>query len=104
VLTGARGFIRTELGRRIRAKRIPELEFRADHGSEYSLKIQEVLRDLGLSREETRETGADAEGQADADGRVEPESRVEPEGGAEPTGRAEPESRADTENRPSAEE
>src|SRR5262245_10515930 len=45
-LVRAKGFIRTELGRRIRLRFMPELEFRADHSTEQGLRMQSLLRDL----------------------------------------------------------
>lgn len=45
-LDHAKGFIRTELGRRIRLRFFPELEFRADRSTEQGLRMQALLRDL----------------------------------------------------------
>ncbi len=48
VLVGARSFLRTELGKRLTLRRTPELIFRADHGIAYSMRIAQILRELGL--------------------------------------------------------
>jgi ribosome-binding factor A len=45
-LDRAKGFIRTELGRRIRLRFTPELEFRPDRSTEHGLRVQTLLRDL----------------------------------------------------------
>jgi ribosome-binding factor A len=45
-LVRAKGFIRTELSRRIRLRFMPELDFRADHSTEHALRMQALLRDL----------------------------------------------------------
>ena len=45
-LNRARGFIRTELGRRIRLRFVPELDFRPDHSTERGLRMESLLRDL----------------------------------------------------------
>jgi ribosome-binding factor A len=49
VLSGldrAAGYLRGELGRRLKLKRVPELSFRADHSSQESAHLQELLNDL----------------------------------------------------------
>jgi ribosome-binding factor A len=45
-LDRAKGFIRTELGRRIRLRFTPDLEFRADRSTQQGLWVQALLRDL----------------------------------------------------------
>jgi ribosome-binding factor A len=45
-LDRAKGFIRTELGRRIRLRFTPDLEFRADRSTQQGLRVQALLRDL----------------------------------------------------------
>jgi ribosome-binding factor A len=42
-LLRARGFLRTELGHRLRLRLVPELSFRPDHSAEEGLRIQELL-------------------------------------------------------------
>lgn len=42
-LDSALGFIRRLIGQRIRLRFTPELVFKEDHSSEYSIKIEEVL-------------------------------------------------------------
>ena len=48
VLHGATRAVRAELSRRIRAKRVPEITFHADHSIEYSVRIGQTLRELGF--------------------------------------------------------
>src|SRR5262245_27788701 len=43
-LENAQGFIRTELGRRIRLRRIPEILFRLDESIERGARVQHLLR------------------------------------------------------------
>jgi ribosome-binding factor A len=45
-LEHARGFIRTELGRRIRLRHTPELYFRPDRSAENAIRISELLEEL----------------------------------------------------------
>lgn len=45
-LRKASGFIRSELGKRIRLRLTPELIFQLDTSLDYSTRIQEVLRDI----------------------------------------------------------
>lgn len=42
----ATGFIRAEIGRRIRLRRTPELHFKLDTSLDYSTRITKVLRDI----------------------------------------------------------
>ena len=53
----AKGFIRTELGKRLRLKFTPELHFRLDRSAEASFRIAKVLRKL--HREEEGDGGPD---------------------------------------------
>ncbi len=45
-LTSARGYVRRELGRRIRLRYTPEIIFRFDPSIEYAVHIGEVIRQL----------------------------------------------------------
>ncbi len=45
-LEHARGFIRTELSRRIRLRHTPELHFRPDRSAEHAIRISEILGEL----------------------------------------------------------
>jgi ribosome-binding factor A len=45
-LVHARGFLRTELGRRLRLRTVPELQFRPDRSIAQGLRIQELLNRL----------------------------------------------------------
>jgi ribosome-binding factor A len=47
-LIRAGSFVRSELARRLRVRRVPELTFRADQGIQYSLRLQQILKELGL--------------------------------------------------------
>ena len=46
VLERASGFIRGELGRRIRMRHVPEIGFQYDNSMEYGARIDEILRNL----------------------------------------------------------
>ncbi|WP_018132516.1 30S ribosome-binding factor RbfA [Effusibacillus pohliae] len=52
-LRKATGFIRSEVGRRIRLRLTPEILFELDTSLEYSTRIQEVLREINSDREES---------------------------------------------------
>ncbi len=45
-LSSAAGYIRHELGRHLRLRRVPELVFVLDHGPEEALKIDAMLQKL----------------------------------------------------------
>ncbi|AVO02395.1 30S ribosome-binding factor RbfA [Staphylococcus simulans] len=45
-LEKARGFIKAELGSRLRLRTIPELYFEYDHSIEYGNKIERMIQDL----------------------------------------------------------
>jgi ribosome-binding factor A len=49
VLSRARNAVRAELARRLRSRKAPEIVFRADHSVEASLRIGQILKELGLS-------------------------------------------------------
>jgi ribosome-binding factor A len=48
ILDKAKGFIRHEIGKRIRLRHIPEIEFHLDRTLEYSARIEGMLKKLGL--------------------------------------------------------
>jgi ribosome-binding factor A len=58
-LQKASGFIRSEIGRRIRLRRTPELHFKLDTSLDYSTRISEVLKDI--KGEEQDESSAQSE-------------------------------------------
>lgn len=49
----ARGFLRSQLARRLRLRVVPELHFELDRGPEHSLRIAELLDRLGGERDDT---------------------------------------------------
>ncbi len=52
-LERARGFIRSEIGNRIRLRVTPELQFRLDQSIDYSARIEHVLHEI-LPRDDAR--------------------------------------------------
>ena len=48
-LKGATGFIRGQLGRRLKLKQVPQVAFKIDESAEHSIKISKMLRDLGIN-------------------------------------------------------
>lgn len=60
-LSSAAGYLRGELGRRLRVRRAPELVFILDHGAEEAQKIEELLRKL-KSEPGNRSSGFGEEG------------------------------------------
>lgn len=55
-LTRALGFIRGEVGRRLRMRLTPEIAFKLDESGDYSMRIEGVLRDLKSSHTATTPT------------------------------------------------
>lgn len=51
-LRKAVGFIRSEVGKRVRLRLTPEVIFQLDTSLDYSTRIQEVLRDIRSEQEE----------------------------------------------------
>ncbi|HLR61850.1 MAG TPA: 30S ribosome-binding factor RbfA [Lentibacillus sp.] len=45
-LAKAKGFIRSEIGKRIRLRKTPEITFEFDESLEHGNRIEEILRDL----------------------------------------------------------
>ncbi len=56
ILERAGAFIRTELGRRIRLRQTPELQFKLDHSLEHSQRVMDLLR--GIEQEGAAEPPA----------------------------------------------
>ena len=50
-LENASGFIRTQIGKRIRLRHIPELHFVSDQSIEYGAHINEVLKNINSLKE-----------------------------------------------------
>ncbi|MCM3637834.1 30S ribosome-binding factor RbfA [Sporosarcina luteola] len=50
-LTKAKGFIRTEIGQRIRLRKTPEIEFAFDDSVEYGNRIESLLRQVNSEEE-----------------------------------------------------
>ncbi|MGV3488293.1 MAG: 30S ribosome-binding factor RbfA [Tuberibacillus sp.] len=50
-LSQAKGFIRSEIGKRIRLRKTPELEFKVDESIEYGNRINKILHDLNKNEE-----------------------------------------------------
>ncbi len=57
----AKGFIRRELGRRMRLKFVPEIVFRIDKSIEYGNRIERILREIeGCQKSETTDNVDDS--------------------------------------------
>lgn len=61
-LDRARGFIRTEIGRRIRLRLTPEIQFALDESLDYSMKIGRVLHEI-FPQSETDGEKRDSDGE-----------------------------------------
>ena len=48
VLTRASGFIRSEIGKAIRIRYVPEISFKYDHSIEHGAHISKLLREVGV--------------------------------------------------------
>lgn len=62
------GFLRSQIGRRIRLRHVPELQFVLDDTLERSARIEQLLRESGVSAEEPGDPAADADDGADDGG------------------------------------
>ena len=51
----ASGYIRRELGQRLRLRHVPEMHFKATDSIEYSANISKILNDLPLPKEDGQE-------------------------------------------------
>ena len=56
-LNSAKGYVRKELGRRMRLKHTPEIVFQFDPSIEYAIHIGEVIHQLKQGREEKEDEG-----------------------------------------------
>jgi ribosome-binding factor A len=56
-LNSAKGYVRKELGRRIRMKYTPEITFQFDPSIEYAIHIGEVIEQIRKEREEKEDEG-----------------------------------------------
>jgi len=56
-LNSAKGYVRKELGRRIRMKYTPEISFQFDPSIEYAIHIGEVIEQIRKEREEKEDEG-----------------------------------------------
>ena len=54
-LNSAKGYVRKELGRRIRMKYTPEISFQFDPSIEYAIHIGEIIEQIRKEREEKKE-------------------------------------------------
>ena len=54
-LKPASGYIRRELGQRLRLRHVPEMHFKATDSIEYSANISKILNDLPLPKEDGQE-------------------------------------------------
>lgn len=55
-LTKATGFIRSEIGRRIRLRKTPEIYFEFDESLEYGSRIESILKEL---KKDNKQNGED---------------------------------------------
>lgn len=51
-LKSAKGFIRNEIGRKIKLRHVPDLVFKIDHSMEYGRHISEIIDDLDIKHDE----------------------------------------------------
>jgi ribosome-binding factor A len=56
-LNSAKGYVRRELGRRIRLRYTPDIMFQFDPSIEYAIRIGEVIEQLKQDREKNEEGG-----------------------------------------------
>jgi ribosome-binding factor A len=58
-LDAAASYLRTELGRRLRVRRVPELSFRLDEALEHAMRIERLLGEVLPPRDERGPESAD---------------------------------------------
>lgn len=58
-LDSSLGFIRRLIARRVRLRFTPELMFREDHSSEYSVEIEKILNEIKEQDEPKKDSGRD---------------------------------------------
>jgi len=51
-LESARGYMRSELGKHLRLKYLPEIEFVLEHGTEEALRLANLIREVASEMEE----------------------------------------------------
>ncbi|HEY5502563.1 MAG TPA: 30S ribosome-binding factor RbfA [Candidatus Anoxymicrobiaceae bacterium] len=51
-LESARGYMRSELGKHLRLKYLPEIEFVLEHGTEEALRLANLMREVASEMEE----------------------------------------------------
>jgi len=56
-LESAKGYVRRELGRRLRLRYTPEIVFQFDPSIEYAIHMEEVIRDIHRGKEPDGEEG-----------------------------------------------
>ncbi len=60
-LESSLGFIRRLIARRVRLRFAPELMFREDHSSEFSIKIEKIINAIKEQDEPEKDSGTDKE-------------------------------------------
>jgi len=55
-LQSAKGYMRSELGKHLRIKYLPEVEFELEHGSEEALRLSELMREVADDLQEGGES------------------------------------------------
>lgn len=60
-LKGATGFVRSEIGKRIRLRHVPEIVFKYDNSIEYGAHITRLLRDVQMEGQDQDKGEADDE-------------------------------------------
>ncbi len=53
-LQKAKGFLRTEIGKRIKLRHVPDLVFKIDESIDYGNKIENILREISTNEGENR--------------------------------------------------
>lgn len=53
-LQKAKGFLRTEIGRRIKLRHVPDLVFKLDESIDYGNKIETILREISTTEGEVK--------------------------------------------------
>ncbi len=81
VLERASSFLRAELGRRVRLRMIPELQFKEDHSIEHSQRIMDLLKATKIPPDEDDSRSEDASSEGRIHRELTGEDRAEAEEG-----------------------
>jgi len=94
VLNGAAGFVRTEIGKRIRLRHVPEIVFSYDSSIEHGANIARLLKDVGVSG--SSEGGSEINSESSSESSPESSTERSPESNQDNYPESSPDSKDDS--------